>query len=138
VHGGGASFFAIRYGRELTPREAYTVSSAGFLFQYASSEWVLKEHPHLWTDDAPIAKGVFSFHLITSFVYAYGALFNSGPTARDTRGMAQALGINERWVGVAVLVPALLDLYRSIHPEAKWAVYSSRSVKVGFVLGIAK
>jgi hypothetical protein len=138
VHGGGASFFAINYGRDLTPRESYMCSSGGFLFQYASSEWVLAKHPNLWKEDAPIAKGVFAFHIITSFVYAYGALAKTGPEARDTLGMANALGINERWLGLAVLAPAVLDLYRSFHPEAKWATYTSRSVKLGFVLAIAK
>jgi len=138
VSGSGVSFFAIRYGRDLSPREAYACSSAGFWFQYASSEWVLKEHPHLWTDDAPVAKGVFAFHLITSFVYAYAALSHNGPTARDTLGMAEALGIHERWIGVAVLVPAVLDLYRSFYPEARWAATTSRGFKLGFVLAVAK
>jgi hypothetical protein len=138
VSGGGVSFFAVRYGRPLSPHDAYVVSTAGFLFQFASSEWVLAKHPDLWNEDAPIAKGVFAFHVVTSFVYAYGALLDTGPTARDTIGMASHLGISERWVGVAILVPALLDLYRSVHPEADWATYTSRSIKVGFVLTLTK
>ena len=97
---------------------------------------MLKEHPHLWQEDAPIAKGVFAFHIITSLVYAYGALSGNGPTARDTLGMADNLGIQERWIGLAILAPALLDLYRSVHPEANWAVYTSRTLKVGFVVGV--
>jgi hypothetical protein len=138
VSGGGASFIAITYDRTMSPRERYGVSSAGFVFQYAASEWVLEKHPHLWTDDAPVSKGVFAFHIVTSLIYAYGAICDKGPTARDTLAMAQSLGIHEKWVGVAVLLPALLDVYRSIYPEAKWACYTSRSVKLGFVLALAK
>jgi len=138
VSGGGVSFFAIRYDRPLSQSEAYAVSTGGFLAQFASSEWVLASHPHLWTEDAPVAKGVFAFHLATSFVYAYGALAGKGPTARDTLGMSKSLGVQERWVGMAILVPALLDTYRSLHPESRWAATTSRTFKVGFAVGLTR
>jgi len=137
VHDGGVSFFAVSYD-PLPARKRYEVSAAGFWVQFGSAEVVLKQHPHLWQDDAPVAKGVFAFHIVTSLVYAYGALVKAGPQERDTLNMAQALGIHEKYVGMAVLSTALLDLYRSFYPEARWATYTSRSLKVGFVFALTK
>ena len=134
----GIPFFAVTYRTELSPRQHYAVTSAGFWMQHGMAELILARHPHLWQEDAPAAQGAFLFHLVTSLIYGYAALAKSGPPERDTLGMAQGLGINERWVGLAVLAPALLDLYRSFHPEATWATWSSRGVKIGFVVALTR
>lgn len=134
----GIPFFAVSYQKDLSPRQQYAVSSAGFWMQHGMAEVILAQHPHLWVEDAPAAKGAFVFHLVTSLIYSYAALAKSGPPERDTLGMAQGLRINERWVGLAVLAPAALDLYRSFYPETAWARWGSRSVKVSFVLALTR
>jgi hypothetical protein len=81
---------------------------------------------------------LLTFHVITSLVYAGAAFGNTGPVERDTRGMAESLGIKERWVGVLILAPAVLDTYRYFHPDARWAAWSSRGVKMGSVALVLK
>lgn len=134
----GIPFFAVTYRKEVTPRQEYAIAAAGFWMQHAMAEAILNKYPRVW-DDAPTSvKGAFAFHLVTSLIYGYAALAKSGPPERDTLGMARGLGINERWVGAAVLLPAALDLYRSFHPDAPWAKWSSRGVKIGFAFALTK
>jgi len=134
----GIPFFAVSYRKEVTPRQEYAIASAGFWMQHAMAEAILAKYPNLWKEAPTAVKGAFAFHLVTSLIYAYAALAKSGPPERDTLGMAHGLGINERWVGVAVLLPAALDLYRSFHPNTPWATWSSRGVKIGFVFALTK
>ena len=84
------------------------------------------------------AMSVLTFHVVTSLIYAGAAFGNTGPVERDTRGMAESLHLNERWLGVMVLAPALLDTYRYFHPDARWATWSSRGVKMGSVALVLK
>ena len=72
---------------------------------------------------------MLAFHVATSLMYSGAAFGKTGPVERDTRGMAESLKINERWLGVLILAPALLDTYRYFHPDARWAAWSSRGVK---------
>jgi hypothetical protein len=48
--------------------------------------------------------------------------------------MAWSLRIDERWVGVALLVPAVLDVYRYHRPRSSWAPWASRAAKLALVL----
>lgn len=134
----GIPFFAISHRRLGSPREEYAIASAGFWFQHTMAEILLARHPRFWCEASLVERGALLFHLATSLVYTYGALAKSGPPERDTRNMAQALGIHERWIGLAVLTPALLDLYRSFHPEARAARWTSRALKVSFVFGLTR
>jgi hypothetical protein len=43
-------------------------------------------------------------------------------------------GVDERWIGALVLAPAALDAYRYYRPGSRWAVWTSRAVKLGLVL----
>ena len=55
-----------------------------------------------------------------------------------TSETAGALRVNERWIGALVLMPAVLDGIRYLHPDARWAKWLSRGVKldsVALVLG---
>jgi hypothetical protein len=70
--------------------------------------------------------------------YAGAAFARTGPLERDTRGMADALGWKEPWVGFLILVPAILDAVRYYHPEARWAAWGSRAAKIGGVVLILK
>lgn len=138
VHFGPLPFFAITYRGTFSRRERFAVSSAGFWMQHATSETILTLRPHLRRERAPVVKGMLAFDVISSFFYAGAAFAKVGPGERDTRGMAEALGTSERWVGLLVLAPAVLDTWRYFHPDSRWARWASRGVKVGGVLLVIK
>src|SRR5262249_43777781 len=120
------------------PRREFVVSSAGFWTQIATSEWLLTKHPNLRGEREPFAKGAFAFDVLTSVGYGTVAMFKAGPLERDTRGMADSIGVDGRAIGAIVMAPALLDAYRYFNPEARWAVWTSRLVKIGSVALVLK
>lgn len=130
----GIPFFAITHREGLSPRREFTISSAGFWVQHAGSEWLLTARPRLRFEHAPFRKGLLAFNVLTSGVYAGAAFARTGPLERDTRGMAVASRLDERWIGVVILAPAVLDAWRYFDPDARWAVWLSRFVKAGSVL----
>lgn len=130
----GIPFFAIAHRPDLTAKRELAVSSAGFWVQHAGSEWILTKNPRLRERRAPVAKGILAFNIATSAAYAAAAFARTGPAERDTRGIASASRIDERWVGAMVLAPATLDAWRYFHPEAKWAAWTSRGLKAGMLL----
>lgn len=130
----GIPFFAITHRPDLSPRRELIVSSAGFWVQHAGSEWILTRRPNLRSERAPLQKGIVAFNVLTSVAYAGAAFGRTGPYERDTRGMADAARVDERWIGALVLAPAVLDGWRYFHPDSKWAVWMSRAAKVGVVL----
>jgi hypothetical protein len=133
----GIPFFAITHGT-VSPRREFLISSAGFWVQHAENEWLLGRRPDLRHTRAPLAKGVFAFNVLTSAAYAGAAFARTGPTERDTRGMAASSRLDERWIGALLLAPAVLDAWRYFHPDAKWAAWSSRGLKVGMVVMVAR
>jgi hypothetical protein len=130
----GIPFFAITHRPDVSRRRALAIDSAGFTAQHAGSEWILTRRPGLRREKAPAVKGLLAFNILTSTAYAGAAFARTGPYERDTRGIASAARIDERWVGALVLAPAVLDGLRYFHPGAKWAVWSSRGVKIGMLL----
>ena len=138
VHFGPFPFFAITHRSDLSPRREFTISSAGFWVQDLSSEWILTKQPSLRRAQAPLAKGVLAFNVLNSAGYACVAFARAGPFERDTRGMADSIGVDERAIGAMVLAPAVLDAIRYFKPEARWAKWASRAVKVGSVLLVLK
>lgn len=70
--------------------------------------------------------------------YACVAFARAGPFERDTRGIAESIGVDERAIGALVLAPAVLDAIRYFKPEARWAKWDSRAAKVGSVLLVAR
>lgn len=135
---GGIPFFALTHRPGLSPRREFTVSAAGFWMQHATSELVLTRHPRLRDEREPFRKGVLAFNVLTSVGYSAAAMAKAGPYERDTRAISDALEISERWVGVMVLVPAVLDAYRYFKPNSRWATWSSRAMKVGWVMLVLK
>lgn len=129
----GIPFFALSHANDLSPRREFIVSSAGFWSQYLYSEQILTHHPALRYEHSPFRQGMLAFHVATSFMYAGAAFGKTGPVERDTRGMAESVKLNERWLGALILAPALLDTYRYFHPGARWAAWTSRGVKMGSV-----
>ena len=134
----GIPFFALSHAPDLSPRREYVVSSAGFWGQYLYSEQILTHHPNLKQQQSPFRKGMLTFHVATSLRYAGAAFARTGPVERDTRGMALSRRIDERWIGAIVLAPALLDIYRYFNPDARWATWTSRGVKMGSVALVIK
>lgn len=134
----GIPFFAITHAPGLSPRREFVIDSAGFWVQEATNEWLLSRRPNLRRERAPFAKGMFAFNVGTSIAYAGAAFARTGPPERDTRGMAGALRWKEPYVGVLILIPAVLDLVRFYHPDQKWAAWGSRAAKIGGVVLIAR
>lgn len=134
----GIPFFAISHAPDLSPRREYVVSSAGLWTQYLYSEHILTHHPNLRQERSPVRKGMLTFHVATSLLYAGAAFGRTGPIERDTRGMASSRRIDERWIGVLVLAPALLDVYRYFDSDAHWAAWTSRGFKIGSAVLVLK
>jgi len=131
----GIPFFAITHDSGLPARQEFVIDSAGFWEQEGTNEWILSKRPNLRDESAPFTKGVVAFNVLASFAYAGAAFARTGPAERDTRGMADALGWKEPYVGLLILTPAVLDMVRYYHPDAKWAVWGSRGAKIfGVVL----
>jgi hypothetical protein len=134
----GVPFFAITHSSGLPRRKEFTISSAGFWVQHAENEWLLHSRPQLRREQAPFAKGVFAFNVLTSVAYAGAAFGRTGPEERDTRGIAASARVDERLIGALLLAPALLDAWRYFHPDARWAAWGSRGVKIGMVVMIVR
>jgi hypothetical protein len=134
----GVPFFAINHSSGLPRRKEFTISSAGFWVQHAENEWLLHRRPQLRRDRAPLAKGVFAFNVLASVAYAGAAFGRTGPVERDTRGMAASARVDERLIGALLLAPAVLDAWRYFHPDAKWAAWTSRGVKIGMVVMVVR
>ena len=132
---GRLPFFAITHD-PVSARREYTIAASGFFVQHATSEWLLSTRPTLRDQRAPVAKGVLAFNVVTSTVYAAAAFGRFGPPERDTRAMADALGIAEPWVGAMILAPAALDAWRYARPGSKWAPWVSRALKIGAVVAV--
>ena len=130
----GIPFFAITHDAGLTPRKEFIIDSAGFWVQEATNEILLSRRPNLRREGAPFTKGVFAFNVLASVVYAGAAFARTGPYERDTRGMAEALKWEEPYVGLLILVPAVLDIVRYYQPDARWATWGSRAAKAGGVV----
>jgi hypothetical protein len=134
----GIPFFAITHRSGLPPRREFVISSAGFWVQHAGNEWLLGRRPNLRHERAPLAKGVLTFNVLASTAYAGVAFARTGPVERDTRGMADSMRVDERWIGALVLAPAVLDAWRYFHPDSKWAAWTSRGVKIGMVVMVVR
>jgi hypothetical protein len=138
VHFGPFPFLAIAHRGDLSPRREFTVSSAGFWVQEVTNEWVLTRRPFLREEHAWVTKGLVAFNVLNSVGYALVAFARAGPFERDTRGMADSAGVDERAIGALVLTPAVLDAYRYYKPHSQWAKWASRAVKAGSVFLVIK
>jgi len=131
----GIPFFAVTH-EPVSRKKEFVISSAGLWMQHAGSEWILTRQPNIRRERAPFLKGVLVFNTATSAVYATAAFGKLGPPERDTLGMAASLGQHgwrEPAVGVFILAPAALDVYRYFQPDQKWAAWASRGTKAVFM-----
>lgn len=129
---GPIPFFAITHRSDISPGREALISGAGFVSQHVTSEIILSRRA---SGDAlsDYEKGVLTFHVATSVAYAGAALARYGPFERDTRGIADATGTDERLVGALVLAPAAFDTWRYLRPDSRTARWASRVAKVGFL-----
>jgi hypothetical protein len=134
----GIPFFAITHDSGLPPRQEFIIDSAGFWVQELTNEIILAKRPRLRRERAPVLKGMFAFNIGASFAYAGAAFARTGPEERDTRGMAEAIRWKEPYIGLLILAPAILDVVRYYHPDAKWAAWGSRAAKITGVVLIAR
>lgn len=137
VSAGFFPFFAITH-EPVSPTEEFVISSAGFWAQHIGSELSLSRHPHLREEHAPVLKGLLVFNVVTSAIYSGAAFTRHGPVERDTRGIALSAAIDERWVGVTILAPAVLDAARYYRPNSRILRWASRAAKVSGTLLIFK
>ncbi len=126
----GVPFFAITHDSGLSPRREFVIDTAGFWVQQGTNEWILTRRPNLRRESAPFTKGVVAFNVLASVAYAGAAFARTGPVERDTRGMADALGWKEPYVGLLILAPAVFDAVRYFDPGARWAKWGSRGAKM--------
>ena len=129
-------FFRIAHDH-VSPRKEFVISSAGLWMQYFDAEWLLTARPHLRQEGARFLQGMLAIDLATSTVYSIAAFSRTGPAERDTRSIAESLGRTgapEPIVGFMVLAPAALDGLRYLRPQARWATWASRGVKVASVM----
>jgi hypothetical protein len=137
ISAGFIPFFAITH-EPVSPIKEFTISSAGFWVQHASSELLLSRRPELRTEHAPVAKGLLAFNVLTSVMYTGAAFARSGPAERDTNGMARSAEIAEPWVGTTILAPALLDAARYYRPHSRVLRWASRGSKIAGALLVVK
>lgn len=137
VSAGFIPFFAITH-EPVTPTKEFIISSAGFWAQHVGSDIVLSRHPQLREEHAPVLKGLLAFNVVTSVIYSGAAFVRHGPLERDTRGMALSADVDEPWIGVTILTPAVLDAARYYRPNSRVLRWASRAAKVGGVLLIFK
>ena len=134
----GIPFFAISHRSDLSRRREFAISSAGFWTQESWNETLLTRRPQLRREHAPILTGALAFNIFASVAYAAAAFNRLGPVERDTRGMADAASLDERWIALLVLMPAVLDGVRYLQPDATWAAWTSRTAKLGSVALLAR
>src|SRR5262245_61982396 len=133
VSAGFIPFFAITH-EPVTPTKEFIISSAGFWAQHIGTEITLARHPQLREEHAPVLKGLLAFNVVTSVIYAGAAFARHGPVERDTRGIAVSADVDEPWVGVTVLAPAVIDAARYYRPNSRTLRWASRAAKVGGTL----
>jgi hypothetical protein len=138
---GGLPFFAIVHRGGLSPTREYAIAAAGFWMQGMTNERLLAQRAAPGATRATLSTGVFAFNELASLGYGIVALARAGPATDrviDTRGMAHALHVNEPLIGGLILAPALIDGYRYLHPDVRWAKWASRVAKTGTVLLLLK
>jgi hypothetical protein len=136
VHLGPFPFFAIQPCCNLTRQQQYAVASAGFMVQYVNTELILWVSPRIRSQRHAFLKGVLALDIGLSIGYAISSFLpaNIAPSQSDTGTMARALGVPQWQVGLMILTPALVDIYRYLVPTSVWAPWVGVQTKL-LVLG---
>jgi hypothetical protein len=129
-------FFAIQPCCNLTNREQYVIGSAGFLVGDVSSELILQIAPRLRSRRHAFLKGVLMFDILLAAGYAVTGFAGIGPPQSDVNTMARGLQVPPWQVGLMLMVPAAVDLYRYFVPRSVWAPWTSVGGKM-LLLGVS-
>src|SRR6478752_5295282 len=86
-----------------------------------SSELSLGLTPHLRERRQAYLKGFLALDIGLSLGYGITALAGIGPPQSDVNTMARGLGIPTWPIGIALVAPALVDIYRYLVPDSRWA-----------------
>jgi hypothetical protein len=127
---GPIPFFAIQPCCNLTHREEYVIGSAGFVVGDVSSELVLQIAPRLRSRRHAFLKGVLMFDIVLAVGYAITGFAGVGPPQSDVNTMSRGLQVPPWQVGLMLVVPAAVDLYRYLVPRSVWAPWTSVSGKM--------
>jgi hypothetical protein len=147
THLGKIPFFAIQpCCTNLSHAAEYTIASAGFAVGDLSSELILQIQPRLRSRRSAYLKGVLIFDEVLAIGYAVSGFLevkypNLGPPQSDINSMARSLGIQPWQVGIYLIAPAILDLYRYFRPRsnfAPWMGVQSKLLMVGLVMPLLK
>ena len=126
----------------LSHAEAYYIASAGFAVGDVSSELILQVMPKIRSRRAAFLKGVLLLDVGLALGYALTGFLESrwpniGPPQSDINSMARALGAEPWQVGIYLVGPALIDVYRYFVPRssfAPWVSLQGKALMVGLVL----
>jgi hypothetical protein len=132
---GPIPFFAIQPCCNLARQQEWVIGSAGFMAQDVSSELILWLAPRLRSQRRGFLKGVLIFDVALSIGYAISGFANIGPPQSDVQTMARGLGVQPWQVGLMLIVPATVDIYRYLVPHSVWAPWVSIQAKV-LMLGV--
>lgn len=129
VNLGPIPFFAIQPCCNLTHAEEYQIASAGFVVGDVSSELILQIAPRIRSHRHAFLKGALMFDILLAAGYAITAFANIGPDQSDVKTMARGAQVPTWQIGVLLIEPAALDMYRYFVPRSVWAPWTSISGK---------
>ncbi len=130
THLGPIPFFAIQPCCNLTRMQEYVIASAGFWVQDINSELIFHLAPRLRARRLAYLKGVLALDVGLSVGYAITGFLHTGPDQSDINTMARGLNVPPWEVGLVLIVPEIVDVYRYFVPGSKWAPYASMSTKL--------
>jgi len=129
-------FFAIQPCCDATHEQEYVIASMGFHVQNAASELILWLAPRIRSQRRAYLKGALFFDVGLALGYAITAFAGIGPPQSDVNTMARGLGIPTWPIGIWLAVPAIMDVYRYLVPNSRWAPWLSLQGKI-MTLGAA-
>ena len=143
THTGPFPFFAIQPCCGVLSRSSeYAIASAGFIVGDVSSELIFHLVPNIRTRHAPFLKGILLFDTVLAVGYAVTGFLEArwpdiGPAQSDINSMARALGVPPWQVGLYLMTPALIDVYRYFvpgSPVAPWVSLQGKAMMLGITL----
>lgn len=117
------------------PRGKFVITSAGFNVQHLTDEILLTREPELRYRHGPYRKGILTFNTLLSIGYALASWTGTEDPHGDVSRSASLVGLPSQVYAGALILPALLDLYRYFNPRSRWAPWVSRGSK-GVFLGL--
>ena len=117
-------------------RQEFTISSAGFWVQHATSEWLLTRRPHLRDRARPVRQGRARMERARPRSPT-AAPRSRVPARRNATRAAwpSRSALPKPWIGALVLAPAVLDTVRYARPQAAGRGGRRARLKIGCAAG---